>query len=303
MHGPHGLGRSGQSGGFRIAARADTLAALKSAIGYVPMIREECLVLRHEPQVDLRTETIVGCEVVPRLQGQGKLETRLKSGAVARRGGFEVPLAEWTLRHACAQVARWHKEGAASLRATVKVAVHDLHLECYADAVRAALDESGLDPVLLEIEIQEGAAVHHFDGIVATLRRLKTLGVQLALGSFGTGRCSLALLRQLCCDRIKIHPTFLQVTAEHSRLPVARAIITLARGLGLAVLAEGVETKRAMDILAGYGCQDGQGPYFGSSIPSPVFAAGLWVAATKEGRWSVPSPWPTDIDEREIFRP
>jgi EAL domain-containing protein (putative c-di-GMP-specific phosphodiesterase class I) len=267
------------------------------------MIREECLVLRHEPQVDLRTGTIVGCEVVPRMQGKGLLETRLKSSAVARRGGFEVPLGEWTLRHACLQVARWHKEGAATLRATVKVAVQDLHHECYADAVRGALRESGLDPVFLELEVQEGAAVNHFDGIVATLRRLKSLGVQLALGSFGTGRCSLSLLRQICCDRLKIHPTFLQVTADHSRLPVARAIISLARGLGLAVLAEGVETKRATEILAGYGCHDGQGPYFGSSIPSPVFAAGLWVAATKEGRWSVPAAWAPDIDEREIFRP
>jgi EAL domain-containing protein (putative c-di-GMP-specific phosphodiesterase class I) len=267
------------------------------------MIHEECLVLRLEPQVDLRTGTIVGCDVVPRLQGQGKLETRLKSGAVARRGGFAVPLGEWTLRRACMQVAQWHKDGAANLRATVKVAVQDLHYDCYADEVRGALRESGLDPVFLEVEIQEGAAVHHFDGIVATLRRLKTLGVQLALGSFGTGRCSLSLLRQLCCDRLKIHPTFLQVTAEHSRLPVARAIITLARGLGLAVLAEGIETKRAVDILAGYGCQDGQGPYFGASIPSPVFAAGLWAAATNEGRWSAPAPWAPDIEERDIFKP
>jgi EAL domain-containing protein (putative c-di-GMP-specific phosphodiesterase class I) len=255
------------------------------------MIREESIVLRHEPQVCLRAGKIVGTEVVPRQDGQGRLDTRLLSNTVSLRGGFSVPLGEWTLRQACLQVGRWHNEGAQRVRVTVKVSVQELHQDWYVDTVRSALRETSLDPRCLELEVQEAAAVNHLDGIAYTLGKLRDLGVQLALGSFGTGRCTLDSLRRLRCNRLKIHPSFLQATAESNRLPVARAIVMLAKGLNLSVTADGIESKRVLDVLADYGCDEGQGSYFGGLIPSPAFAAALWVAVTKGGQWSIPPAW------------
>lgn len=255
------------------------------------MLDPQQLAVRYEPQVDLVSGVLVGVQAIACAQGEGLLESRVSTHTVSQPGGLAIPVGEWTLRHACLEVGRWHREGAGRFRLMVKVCARELHHESYVENVRAILGESGLHAGYVEIELQEAAAVTHADTIGDTLRRLKQLGVRLALGAFGTTRCSLTMLRQLACDRLKIHPSFLRVTGAHNRLPVARAIIELGRTLRMSVIAEGIETRRAIDLLSEYGCKDGQGPYFGSALPSQVFAAGLWVAATKAGVWTVPAPW------------
>ena len=255
------------------------------------MFEEEGITVRYEPQVALASGALVGAEAIAFGRGAGVLETRLSNSAVSRRGGTPVSLGEWTLRRACLEAARWQREGAGAFRITVKVAAHELQFDAYTDTVRTILRESGLEPQCLELELQEGAALSQVDAITPTLRRLRTLGVQLALGGFGRTRSPLGLLQRLGCDRIKIHPSFLTSSGSVNRLPVARAMIELARNLRMGTLAEGVESKRCATLLAEYGCGEGQGTYFGGALASSAFAAGLWVAATKAGRWMVPTPW------------
>jgi EAL domain-containing protein (putative c-di-GMP-specific phosphodiesterase class I) len=107
------------------------------------------------------------------------------------------------------------------------------------------------------------------------LRKLKRLDVQLSLGSFGLGRCSLPVLKQLGCTRLKIRPRFVAANDGSDRMPFACAIVELALALDLGVIAEGVESKRAAGILANIGCHEAQGPYFGAPISSGAFAARL----------------------------
>jgi EAL domain-containing protein (putative c-di-GMP-specific phosphodiesterase class I) len=179
------------------------------------------------------------------------------------------------------------------------VPVHELQFDAYAETVRGFLRESGLDPQRLEIELQEGAAYSQMDAITPTLRRLKSLGVRLALGGFGRTRSPLGLLQQLGCDRIKIHPTFLTASGALNRLPVARAMIDLAHHLRMGTVAEGIESRRCAELLAQYGCGEGQGSYFGGALTSSAFAAGLWVAASRGGQWTVPAPWIRGTPPRE----
>jgi EAL domain-containing protein (putative c-di-GMP-specific phosphodiesterase class I) len=263
------------------------------------MVDEEVIALRYEPQVALGSGALVGAEAIAFGRGKGMLETRLSGSGVSRGGGMPVSLGEWTLRRACLEAARWQREGAGAFRITVKVAAQELQFDTYTDAVRALLRESGLDPDRLELELQEGAALSQLDAISPTLARLKSLGVQIALGGFGRTRSPLGLLQRLGCDRIKIHPSFLTHSGTFNRLPVARAMIDLARNLRMGTVAEGVESKRCADLLAEYGCGEGQGSYFGGALTSSAFAAGLWVAATKAGRWTVPAPWVRGNPPRE----
>lgn len=209
------------------------------------------------------------------MTGEEPWETQLCAPAVAQDDGSDIPLSEWTLRHACLQVAKWHKEGAGPIRVSVKVSIKELHNDRYADAVRSALHESGLDARFLEIEVQQAAAVNNFEGVAGALRKLKRLEIRLSLGSFGLGRCSLAVLKQLGCNRLKIRPWFVGAGGEQNRMPVACAIVELALALDLAVIAEGVDSKQAAELLAGIGCHEAQGPYFGVPIHSSAFAARL----------------------------
>ena len=212
-----------------------------------------------------------------RLRGAGALaSSALRAGArpstfipLAEETGIIVALGEWVLRSACREAASWPKP----LRVAVNLSPVQFQRGDLAKLVHEILLETGLSPSRLELEITEGVLIGDFSGAVATLRRLKNLGVRIAMDDFGTGYSSLSYLQSFPFDKIKIDQSFVANLA-HSRqaVTIIRAVIALGRGLDLPVVAEGVETQEQLTFLAGEQCSEIQGYFVGRPLPIEEYA-------------------------------
>ena len=188
---------------------------------------------------------------------------------LAEETGIIVALGEWVLRSACREAASWPKP----LRVAVNLSPVQFQRGDLAKLVHEILLETGLSPSRLELEITEGVLIGDFSGAVATLRRLKNLGVRIAMDDFGTGYSSLSYLQSFPFDKIKIDQSFVANLA-HSRqaVTIIRAVIALGRGLDLPVVAEGVETQEQLTFLAGEQCSEIQGYFVGRPLPIEDYA-------------------------------
>ena len=230
--------------------------------------------LHYQPQVDACGGGLVGVEALLRWHSaELGMVSPVQFIPVAEQTGLIVPIGAWVLRAACWQARRWQ----ASLGRELPVAVN-LSARQFADAglldeVEAVLRETGLPGRLLELEITEGLLVEDPAGAAETLRRLQTLGVRVAIDDFGTGYSSLAYLKTFPLDRLKMDRSFVR-DLEHndSDRAIARAIVALARNLNIEVVAEGVETARQRDFLAGIGCHVLQGYLHGRPMPGDALA-------------------------------
>jgi diguanylate cyclase (GGDEF)-like protein/PAS domain S-box-containing protein len=193
---------------------------------------------------------------------------------IAEESGLIVELGEWVLREACREAASWHP----SLQVAVNVSAIQFQRTALEQMVQTVLDETGLAPARLELEITEGVLIENVGRAKQTLDELKALGVRLALDDFGTGYSSLSYLQSFSLDRIKIDRTFISNLGRTDRsLAIVRAIIGLAHGLGVPVLAEGVETNSQLAMVIKEGCDEVQGFLIGR--PRPIEAYGSIVAA------------------------
>ena len=190
---------------------------------------------------------------------------------VAEANGTIVTIGAWVLREACREAAGW----AVPLRVAVNVSPVQAQMgKAFAKVVEDALTSSGLDPRRLVLEVTEGVLIREVDRVLATLQRLRALGVQIALDDFGTGYSSLATLRAFPFDKIKIDQGFVAGMASEGHgadAAIVRAVLGLAHGLGLPVVAEGVETEAQLDILRVQGCEEVQGWLIGRPAPIETF--------------------------------
>jgi EAL domain-containing protein (putative c-di-GMP-specific phosphodiesterase class I) len=188
---------------------------------------------------------------------------------LAEETGLIVPIGEWVLNEACFQTKEWHDQGHAGLRVAVNLSAHQFRHKGLLDSVSRALDESGLPPGKLELELTESILMHDTEEIIATLHQFKRMGVQLSIDDFGTGFSSLAYLKRFDMDKLKIDQSFVRdITSDPNDLAIARAVIALGHSLNLKVIAEGVETAEQLALLKEYGCDEMQGFYF--SRPRPA---------------------------------
>ena len=180
---------------------------------------------------------------------------------LAEESGLIVPVGAWVLEQACSQAAAWIKAGFPIGRIAVNISARQLGQAGFMDGVRSALDHSGLRPDCLELELTESVLMHNLGDCMSSLQDLRDLGVSVAIDDFGTGYSSLSYLQKLPVSRVKIDQSFVQGITDHSQetLPLIRAIVDLAHGLGLTVIAEGVETERQLDALSTVGCDLVQG--------------------------------------------
>lgn len=188
---------------------------------------------------------------------------------LAEETGLIVPLGEWVLRQSCRQMNAWHARypQGKTWSISVNVSVRQLHADDFADRVVSALSESGLPPGALVLELTESLYVDRHTAIPATLRRLRAMGVRLAMDDFGTGYSALASLSRLPLDRLKIDRSFVSnITHAPEELAIARTIIAIGQELGLEIVAEGVETTEQAALLNESGCQILQGWLFGKSL-------------------------------------
>ena len=179
---------------------------------------------------------------------------------VAEDSGLIVPLGSWVLRAACAEARRWQDAGLGPVRVAVNLSAEQIRRQDVVATVRAALEDTGLPPALLELELTESLLVRDADHALRMMTELRSLGVQLALDDFGTGYSSLAYLQRFPFDTLKIDRGFVaDLSDSGSSLRIVEAVVRLAHGLGLRVVAEGVETEAQMAILRRVGCDEIQG--------------------------------------------
>jgi len=196
--------------------------------------------------------------------------------SLADETGLIVPLGAWVMAEACRQARRWdddHPEH--RLIVCVNVSARQLQMTDLAGEVARVLAETGLRADRLELEVTESVAMAPGLGIARGLRALKKLGVRLAIDDFGTGYSSLGRLREGAIDALKIDRSFVADSGNEDTLAIMRAVVTLARDLGLVVVAEGIETAEQLERVQALGCDLGQGYYFAQPLDAEAFGAFL----------------------------
>jgi EAL domain-containing protein (putative c-di-GMP-specific phosphodiesterase class I) len=196
------------------------------------------------------------------------------------KSGLIIDVGGWVLDEACQQIARWREYIGERITVAVNVSSIQLHSPCFIGRVRAALEKSGINPSLLELELTETALVNDPAKAASTLIELKKLGVQLALDDFGTGYSSLSYLTQFEFNRLKIDQSFVRdILIDPKDLVIVKAIVAMGHALGLEVVAEGVETVAERDLLDSLGCDSFQGYLVGRPGKpeeiSPMLGVGL----------------------------
>jgi len=242
----------------RAAERLSAENALRRALE-----RQE-LVLHYQPLVHLKSRVTAGMEALLRWNrpGYGLVPPGSFIG-IAEETRMIVPIGEWVLRQACLQARQWP-----SLRIAVNLSPRQFQQSDLCDVVSRALEESGLDPRLLELEITESTAMLNSQRTIATLTGLRELGVRIALDDFGTGHSSLSYLRRFPIDRVKIDREFIsEIDKSRSNRAIVAAIVTMAHGLDLSVTAEGVETEEQVEFLREQKCEEVQGFLYGRPAP------------------------------------
>ena len=228
--------------------------------------------LDFQPMVDLDSRSISGYEALLRWQHpeHGQISP-LDFIPLAEETGLIVPLGQWVLSEACRRGATLHDELGRPVRMSVNVSARQLQHPAFVDHVQEALRESGFPPECLTLELTESVLLSSGDRVEQQLHVLKQMGIMLALDDFGTGYASLAYLRRLPVDIVKIDRSFTQaIDGVHDDLVLLKGIVDLGNALGLKLVAEGIETEHQRRVIGELGCGSAQGFYFGRPAPVPA---------------------------------
>lgn len=234
--------------------------------------RDEFL-LHYQPQVSLANGAIIGVEALVRWQHPelGLIAPGRFIG-LAEETGLILPIGGWVLRRACEQSCDWQREGLPAVPVSVNLSARQFSENIVATVGRI-LAETGLDPQLLELELTESASMEDPKKSFEILRQLKDMGVQLAIDDFGTGYSNLNYLKRFPVDKLKLDQSFVKdITTDPDDLSIARAVIAMAHGLRLTVIAEGVETPGQLAVLAENGCDEMQGYFFSPPVDAAACA-------------------------------
>lgn len=186
--------------------------------------------------------------------------------------GLIVPVGEWVLRSACAQNSAWQAAGLPPMRVAVNLSARQFHQSGLTNVVAQALQDAGLAPEYLELEITESIMIQDVQTTITTLNQLHALGIQISIDDFGTGYSSLSYLKRLPISKIKIDQSFVRdICIEQNGEAIANAVIGLGHSMKMQVIAEGVETAEQVDYLRAHGCDEIQGFYFSRPLPAADF--------------------------------
>ncbi|MBU1978037.1 MAG: EAL domain-containing protein, partial [Gammaproteobacteria bacterium] len=227
------------------------------------------LILHYQPQVDLYSGRIIGMEALVRWQHP---EIGLIAPGnfipLAEETGLIIPIGEWVLRTACARLQAWIDEGFPKVRMAVNLSSRQFNQKDLAEVVARALQDTGLDPNCLELELTESLIMQDAEAAIVVLHKIKALGVQFSIDDFGTGYSSLSYLKRFPIDRIKIDQSFVRnITTDPEDAAVSQAIISLSHSLNMKTVAEGVETFEQQEFLRSRQCDEIQGFYFSRPVP------------------------------------
>jgi diguanylate cyclase (GGDEF)-like protein len=235
------------------------------------------LFLHYQAKLDLKTETITGVEALLRWNNPelGSV-TPAQMIPIAEETGLIVPIGKWVLKTACEQNVSWQQQGLPALCMAVNLSPRQFADPDLITDIAAVLQETGMAPELLELEITESMVMHNTDRAVTLLKAIKELGVRLAIDDFGTGYSSLAQLKRFPIDTLKVDRSFIrEIPNDTEDKAITEAIIALGRTLGLTVVAEGVETEAQQTFLREQACDEIQGYYFSRPVAPDQFATFL----------------------------
>jgi diguanylate cyclase (GGDEF)-like protein/PAS domain S-box-containing protein len=252
-----------------LEARAAMEADLRQALA------QQHLALFYQPQVNALGQTI-GAEALIRWNHPQKgLISPAQFISLAEETGLILPMGEWILKTACAQIKAWESTARTrELVLAVNISARQLSAEEFVSQVESALLDSGIEPARLKLEITESMLLHGVEKVISTMRQLKALGVRFSMDDFGTGYSSLQYLKRLPLDQIKIDQSFVRdIVAIKSDQAIVGTIIAMAHSLNLSVIAEGVETEGQRETLTVKGCTNFQGYLFSRPVPIDVFDA------------------------------
>ncbi len=256
-------------------------------------IRAGELVMFYQPEVDLQTNRIIGFEALVRWK-HPRLGLLPPSDFIplAEETGLIVPLGVWGMREACRQMVEWRQDGGEEMqkaRMSVNLSAKQLEQPDLVDQVKEALEETGLNPGSLRLEVTESSLISDGPAAQTTMGALEKLGVGLHMDDFGTGYSSLDYLQRFPFDTLKIDRSFVRgIAYDHQSHLIVRSILELARSFGMDVVAEGIEDAEQLTELKTMGCPCGQGYYFAEPMEpgaiSALMGAGTWMPAGRISR-------------------
>jgi diguanylate cyclase (GGDEF)-like protein/PAS domain S-box-containing protein len=253
-----------------VSARATMEEDLREAI------KTNQFVLYYQPQVE--RGRLIGAEAL--LRWKHPRHGLLAPGEfipLAEESGLILPLGDWVLEAACAQLASWAvRKEASAIALAVNISARQFRQPNFVERVLAALARTGANPLTLKLELTESMLLDNVDDVIAKMTALKSHGLRLSLDDFGTGYSSLAYLKRLPLDELKIDLSFVRdILADAASGAIAQAILTLGKAMGLRVIAEGVETEEQRDFLIRMGCHSFQGFLYSRPLPLEEFQ--LWL--------------------------
>ncbi len=236
-------------------------------------LQQDELLLHYQPQVDLTTGKIYGAEALIRwMHPQRGVLSPLQFVHLAESNGLIIPMGEWVLKTACIQARKWQERYSKKFSIAVNLSNQQFQQVDITERVACILEETGLDPGSLELEITETVGMKNPESTLKALQKLKSMGVRIAIDDFGTGYSSIYYLKKFPIDSIKIDRSFIDDMAmDPNAATIVLAMIAMARSLNLSVIAEGVETRDQLDYLFGAGCRKIQGFIFGRPVTAPAF--------------------------------
>ncbi|UVE67396.1 cyclic di-GMP phosphodiesterase [Burkholderia pyrrocinia] len=246
-------------------------------------LEEEQFVLHYQPVVDIATGEVHGAEALIRWQSPDRgLVAPIEFIRFAEESGLIAPLGRWVMRTAAAQAAAWKAKGL-GIRIAVNVSARQLQDMNIVHQFSSILDGAGLKPGLLDIELTESCFIEDENSANGLMRQFRQLGAEIHLDDFGTGYSSLSQLSRLPLDAIKLDRTFITGIDRNPRSQaLVRSVVSLAKALNFAVVAEGVETHAEADFLKQIDVDHAQGYYYARPMPAQAFEA--WLAETRKLR-------------------
>jgi diguanylate cyclase (GGDEF)-like protein len=234
--------------------------------------------LHYQPKADVQTGTVTGVEALLRWKPAGEpMIGPDQFIPILEETGLIVPVGAWVIREACRQMAAWQADGMRPISLAVNLSARQFRDPALVDDIAGVIAETGFDARQLEIELTESMLIDDSESVQAVLLRLGAMGVRIAIDDFGTGQSSLRYLKRFNVDTLKIDRSFVRETPDDPEdTAITAAVIALGHGLGLKLVAEGVETQAQVDFLRQRGCDELQGYLLSRPLDADAFAA--WFA-------------------------
>jgi EAL domain-containing protein (putative c-di-GMP-specific phosphodiesterase class I) len=255
-----------------VSARVAMEAGLREAL------EKQQFLLHYQAQIT-DGQKVTGVEALMRWQDPRRgMVSPAEFIPVAEETGMILPMGIWVLETACRQLAQWALQpDMAHLCVAVNVSARQFHQEGFVSPVLGVLDRTGAQANRLKLELTESLLVANVEGVIGKMNALKGIGVGFSLDDFGTGYSSLSYLKRLPLDQLKIDQGLVRdILIDANDAAIAKMVIALADSMGLAVIAEGVETEAQRDFLAGLGCHNYQGYLFSRPLPVQAFEEFVW---------------------------